>query len=88
VKLAWCWRCKKNVPMIDEAEFQALFTAADDRAIFQECRALTGMRASIATRKMLLSHRAAKYGPPCVACGKPLRTPRASFCGECGKERN
>lgn len=25
-----------------------------------------------------------KYGPICPSCDKPFRTPRASFCAECG----
>ena len=25
MKLAWCWRCKKDVPMIEEAEWQAAY---------------------------------------------------------------
>lgn len=29
-------------------------------------------------------HRISIYGPPCAACGKPLRTPQASFCADCG----
>ncbi len=29
-------------------------------------------------------HRASAYGPPCGGCGKPLRTPEARFCAECG----
>ncbi len=30
-------------------------------------------------------HRIASYGPACATCGKPLRTPRASFCAACGQ---
>jgi len=30
-------------------------------------------------------HRAADYGPPCIRCGKPLRTPHAAYCVYCGE---
>lgn len=32
----------------------------------------------------VLHHRMALYGPPCHTCGKPLRSPAASFCAACG----
>jgi len=36
----------------------------------------------------IMHHRIAQHGPPCEKCGKPYRTPRASFCAACGNKRN
>ena len=35
----------------------------------------------------VMHHRIAQYGPPCEKCGKPYRTPKASFCAACGHKR-
>ncbi|OWJ64791.1 hypothetical protein BWR60_23030 [Inquilinus limosus] len=44
--------------------------------------ALTGYRET--DPDALWHHRLSLFGPPCGACGKPLRTPRAKLCAECG----
>jgi hypothetical protein len=36
----------------------------------------------------LWHHRVELYGPPCHVCGKPLRTPVAKRCVECGTVRS
>jgi hypothetical protein len=43
---------------------------------------LTGFRET--SIKTVLHHRLSRFGPPCAACGNPLRTQRAKFCAECG----
>jgi hypothetical protein len=43
---------------------------------------LTGV--TVSDPDHVLKHRLALIGPPCVACGRPLRTPQASFCAACG----
>jgi hypothetical protein len=35
----------------------------------------------------ILHHIVAMYGPPCENCGKPYRTPKATFCAACGNKR-
>lgn len=47
---------------------------------------LTGFRET--NYKALHHHRISLYGPDCSACGKPLRTARASFCAACGAVRD
>lgn len=46
---------------------------------------ITGFRET--NPDVLFHHRLSMYGPPCLACGKPLRTPQARFCAVCSTER-
>ena len=42
---------------------------------------------NLADSKLMVYHMhdwARPLGPPCSKCGKPLRTPRARICVECG----
>ncbi len=48
----------------------------------EEYRRLTGFAET--NPNAVAHHRVALYGPPCRACGKPLRTPVARRCGACG----
>ena len=61
--------------------------AAMDESLGQSAIAkyeeITGVRET--NVNAIWHHRASIYGPPCVACGKPLRTPKAKFCAACGK---
>jgi hypothetical protein len=54
------------------------------RPVLDTYRELTGVTAGDGDADHVLTHRLALIGPPCVACGRPLRTPRASFCAACG----
>src|SRR5437667_107922 len=110
MKVIWCWRCKVDVPMLNEEEFshvsnlysQAMSATKEFRErhniplsgvpaqelfrpVRDAYRKMTGMDES--NHNAVMHHRLSIYGPACEQCGKPLRTPRASFCAACGQAR-
>ena len=52
------------------------------KPVVDEYERMTGLR--VTNANAIMHHRLAAFGPPCRDCGKPLRTPRASRCMECG----
>lgn len=99
-KWLYCWRCQMTVPMLEELEWeqlQPLLTGAlrdpgsrrwaagqvvYGQAALDRYFEISGLRETNANA--LWHHRLANFGPPCRACGKPLRTPRAKLCAACG----
>ena len=90
-KVIWCWRCQMELPMLTMAEYEQMNVQARARAKAE------GIRIDVATCReysritgfdetninAILHHIVELRGPPCKACGKPLRTPVAKLCAAC-----
>ncbi|MBO9565517.1 MAG: hypothetical protein J7621_22255 [Niastella sp.] len=100
MKMLWCWRCRMEVPMLDEEESRQageLYSAGirndaggiDRQTRFRELLdyyyEMTGWRET--EPNAIMHHDINLYGPPCEQCGKPYRTSKASFCAACGHKR-
>src|SRR5580658_6840817 len=90
MKMFWCWRCKAEVPMLDDDEYRrvvSLRPAATGnlrtrfKSMLAEYERITGLGET--NPNAIFHHRLSDYGPPCRHCGKPLRTPQAKLCGSC-----
>ena len=100
MKNLWCWRCQMEVPMLNEEEYtiaSKLYSQGFEKIESGKSREerfkpmldyynnLT--RFEETQPNAILHHRIEHYGPPCENCGKPYRTPLASFCAACGNKR-
>jgi len=87
-----------DVPMLDEDEFKKALElyklgfkhASQDRQVrfkplLDYYYNLTGF--AVTEPNAIMHHEIALYGPPCEKCGKPYRTPLATFCAACGNRR-
>ena len=93
MKFLWCWRCKRDMPMLDADEFKVVLSKFDPNEVrkfgekrFQgpmldEYERITGFAET--NINALYHHRLSLYGPPCSKCGKPLRSPMAKICASC-----
>ena len=92
MKVLSCWRCKAEVAMLEDDEFNRVSSllntgtegSARERMFGppqREYERIAGLRE--ANPNAIYHHVSSMYGPPCANCGKPLRTPRAQICGFC-----
>lgn len=87
-----------ELPMLEPHEFEvarrlyaaALESPGDLEARFDALRAeylrVTGFEES--NHNAIMHHAVELYGPPCLSCDKPLRTPEARQCAACGVTRS
>ena len=78
------YRARRNVPL---AEVPLEEFHRPVQLTYQRLSRAAGFDAPIVPFEHLLDHSATRFGPPCEKCGKPLRTPKAKLCAECGAPR-
>jgi hypothetical protein len=93
MRMLWCWRCKAEMPMLDDDEYRRVISRPTNErgknlqerfaTMLAEYERITGFRET--NPNAIWHHRLSIYGPPCRVCGKPLRTPLAKVCGACMK---
>lgn len=101
MKMLWCWRCRMEVPMLDDNEYmkagelysqclrdRTSFPSMEERfkPLFDYYEELTGWKETVANA--IMHHQISQYGSLCEKCGKPYRTKKATFCAACGNRRS
>lgn len=97
----WCWRCKMEIPMLDEKEYAQAneyygqgirnIKFANDRQVqfkvlLDFYKVTTGFEET--EPNAIMHHRRILYGPLCENCRKPYRTNEASFCAACRHKKS
>ena len=102
MKIRYCWRCRMDVPMLDEEEGKIASKLLAEG--FQEFKTTRKTPFNENFKKLLdyynnltgfeetnpnaiMHHFIDMYGPDCENCGKPYRTKTATFCPKCGNKR-
>lgn len=99
MKILWCWRCEREVPMLEGAEGKRAYelygeclrgspgnTISDKfKELFDYYKNITGEEYT--NPNVIIHHIVELYGPPCEKCSKPYRTSKSSFCAACGHKR-
>ncbi len=107
MKTYYCWRCKKDMPFLEEDEWQQVSPHLTDAIrgikeyrqkhgcdiatahkyarpkaalLFEEITGMPGVQFDV-----IYHHRLADKGPECKKCGHLFRTPKASYCVNCGQ---
>ena len=84
-----------NVPMLDEEEFKKakeLYSLGFKNVKSGRFKPLLDYYNDLTSfgetePNAIMHQQIAQYGPVCENCGKPYRTPLASFCAACGNKR-
>ena len=116
----WCWRCRKDVIMLEPHEWGVIQEARRAGRTYLEVlereaarvpgRSFTHLAANASPEDKRLAylvlayelfagerefsgrikehHQSTLHGPPCAACGRPLRTTQARQCASCGATRH
>ena len=99
MKILWCWRCRMEVPMLEEHEAKKAYELYSlgfknhsgsgmkgrFKALIDYYQETTGEEYD--NQNAIMHHMVDMYGPPCENCGKPYRTSKATFCAACGNKR-
>ncbi len=98
MEIKYCWRCKMDVPMLDDEEYaiaSKLYAKGikvlkkDRQERFKELldyyNDLSGFGET--EPNAIMHHSLEEIGSDCEKCGKPYRTPKAKLCAACGNKR-